>query len=113
MAHSSRQKENAKIKQSSDHLRKFPQNQDEGCQARLKRDLGGPYPPAVWQSARKEGGDNAIASSQGQAVMDRGHSPNGEEVVMASQVVVGTSQKGGEAVGWKPIRPCEEEEQEG
>ena len=41
--------------------------------------------------------------------MDRGHSPNGEEVVMdTSQVVVGTSQKSGEAVGYKPIRPYEE-----
>jgi len=46
--------------------------------------------------------------------MDSGLSPNGEEGVMdPSQVVVGTSQKSGEAVGWKPIRPCEEEEQEG
>jgi len=46
--------------------------------------------------------------------MDRGHSPNGEEVVMdTSQVVVGTSQKSGEAVGSQPIRPCEEEEKEG
>jgi len=38
--------------------------------------------------------------------MDRGHSPNGEEVVMGtSQVVVGTSQKSREAVGCQPIRP--------
>ena len=45
---------------------------------------------------------------------DRGHSPNGEEVVMdTSQVVVGTSQKGGEAVGCQPIRPREEAEKEG
>ena len=37
---------------------------------------------------------------------DRGHSPKGEEVVMdTSQVVVGTSQKGVEAVGCQPIRP--------
>jgi len=42
----------------------------------------------------KEEGDSAILSSQRQAVMDCGHSPNGEEVVMGtSQVVVGTSQK--------------------
>jgi len=41
MAHSSRLKENAKIKQSSDHLRKFPLNQPEGCQAGLKRNMGG------------------------------------------------------------------------
>ena len=38
--------------------------------------------------------------------MDRGHSPNGEEVVMdTSKVVVGTSQKGKVAVGCQPIRP--------
>ena len=62
----------------------------------------------------KEEGDSAIPSSQRQAVMDRGHSPNGEEVVMdTSQVVVGTSQKGGEAVGGQPIRLCEEREKEG
>jgi len=47
-------------------------------------------------------------------VRDRGHSPNGEEVVMdTSQVVVGTNQKSGEAVGCQPIRPREEEEKEG
>jgi len=46
-------------------------------------------------------------------VIDRGHSPNGEEVVMdTSQVVVGTSQQSGEAVGCQPIRPCREEEKE-
>jgi len=46
--------------------------------------------------------------------MGRGHSPNGEEVVMdTSQVVVGTSLKSGEAVGCLPIRRCEEEEKEG
>jgi len=46
--------------------------------------------------------------------MDGGHSPNGEEeVVDTSQVVVGTSQKGEEAVGCQPIQPCEEEEKEG
>jgi len=38
--------------------------------------------------------------------MDPGLSPNSEEVVMnTSQVVVGTSQKGEEAVGCQPIRP--------
>jgi len=47
-------------------------------------------------------------------VRDRGHSPKGEEVVMdTSQVVVGTSQKGVEAVGCQPIPPCREEEKEG
>jgi len=45
MVHSSRQKENAKIKQRSDHLRKFPHNQREGGQAGLKRDLGGRAAP--------------------------------------------------------------------
>jgi len=67
-----------------------------------------------WQSTQKEKGDIAIPSSQRQAVIDCGHSPNGEEVVMdTSQVVVGTSQKSGEAVGCQPIRACEEEEKEG
>jgi len=46
--------------------------------------------------------------------MDHGHSPNGKEVVMdTSQVVVGTSQKSGGAVGCQPIRLCKEEETEG
>jgi len=46
--------------------------------------------------------------------MGRGHTPNSEEVVMdTSQVVVGTSQKSGEAVGFQAIQPCEEEEKEG
>ena len=39
-------------------------------------------------------------------------SPNSEEVVVdTSQVGVGTSQEGEEAVGCQPIRPCEEEEE--
>jgi len=38
--------------------------------------------------------------------MDRGHSLNGEEVVMdTSQVVVGTSQKGEVPVGSQTIQP--------
>jgi len=38
-------------------------------------------------------------------MIDHGHSPNGEDVVMdTSQVVVGSSQKSGEAVGCQPIR---------
>jgi len=47
--------------------------------------------------------------------MDHGLSrPECKEVVVdTSQVVVGTSQKGGEAVGCQPIRPCEEEEKDG
>jgi len=41
-------------------------------------------------------------------------SPECREVVVdTSQVVVGTSQKCGEAVGCQPIRPCEVEEKEG
>jgi len=49
---------------------------------------------------QKEEGDSAIPSSQRQALMDCGHIPDGEEVVMdTSQVVVGTSQKSREAVG--------------
>jgi len=45
--------------------------------------------------------------------MDRGQSPNGEEVVMdTSQLVVGTSQEGEEAVGCQPIRLCEEEKKD-
>ena len=41
--------------------------------------------------------------------MDRGHNPNGEEVVMdTSLVAVGTSQEGEEAVGCQSIPPCEE-----
>jgi len=45
---------------------------------------------------------------------DRGYSPNGQEVVMdTSQVVAGTSQKNGEAVGCQPIQPCEEYEEAG
>jgi len=52
----------------------------------------------------KEEGDSAIPSSQRQAVIDPGHSPNGEEVLVGtSQVVVGTSQKSQEAVGCQPI----------
>jgi len=70
--------------------------------------------PSVLAIPRKEEGDSAIPSSQRQAVMDRGQSPEGKEVVMdTSQVVVGTSQKGEEAVGCQPIRPCEEEKKEG
>jgi len=46
--------------------------------------------------------------------MDRGQGPNGEEVVVdTSQVVVGTRQEGEEALGCQPIRPCEEEKDEG
>jgi len=46
--------------------------------------------------------------------MDHGHRPNGEEVVMdTSSVVVGISQKSGEAVECQTIRPCEEEEKDG
>jgi len=68
--------------------------------------------PSVLAIPRKEEGDSAIPSSQRQAVMDGGHSPNGEEVVMdTSQVVVRTSQEGEEAVGCQPILPCEEKKE--
>ena len=70
--------------------------------------------PSVWQYPEKEEGDSAIPFSQRQAVRDRGHGPNREEVVVdTSQVVVGTSQECEEAVGCQPIRPCEEEDKEG
>jgi len=66
-----------------------------------------------WQYPEKEEGDSAIPSSQRQAVRDRGHGPNSEEVVVDTcQVVVGTRQKGEEAVGYQPIRACEEEKKE-
>jgi len=47
--------------------------------------------------------------------MDSGlSSPECKEIVVdTSQVVVGTNQKGGEAVGCQPIRPYEEEENKG
>jgi len=47
--------------------------------------------------------------------MDRGLSrPECKEVVVdTSQVVLGTSQTGGEAVGRQPIRQYDEEEKEG
>jgi len=68
----------------------------------------------VWQNTRKVEGDSAIPSSQRQAVMDHGQSLEGEEVVMdTSQVVVGTSPKGEEAVGCRPIRSCSEVNKEG
>jgi len=52
------------------------------------------------KALNKEEGNSAIPYSKRQAVMDRGHSLNGEEVVMdTSQVVVGTSQRSIEAVG--------------
>jgi len=60
--------------------------------------------PNVLAKPRKEEADSAIPSSQRQAVMDCSQSPTGKEVVMdTSQVVVGTSQEGGEAVGCQPI----------
>ena len=52
-----------------------------------------------WQSSQKPEGDSAIPSSKRHAVIHRGHSPNGEEVVKdTSQVVVDTSQESKEAV---------------
>ena len=54
---------------------------------------------------QKEEGDSAIPASQREALMDCGlKSPECKEVVVDnSEVVVGTSQKGGEAVGCQPI----------
>jgi len=64
---------------------------------------------------QKEEGECTIPSSQRQTPMDQGlPSPECKEVVVdTSQVVVGTSQKGREAVGCQPIGPCEEEAKEG
>jgi len=68
----------------------------------------------IWQNTRKGKADSAIPSSQRQATMDHGQSPEGEELVMdTSQVIVGTSERGEEAVGCKLIRLCEEEKKEG
>jgi len=45
--------------------------------------------------------------------MDCGHSPHSEEVVTHTwQLVVGTSQESGEAVGCQPTQLSEEEEEE-
>jgi len=94
---------------------KVPHTQRGRGQARHNRSPGEAEDAIYFgRTLEKEEGDSAIPSSQRQAVMHRGHSPNGEEVVMdTSQVVVGTSQKSGEAVGCQPIQPCEEEEKEG
>ena len=86
---------------------KIPHTQRRRGQARHDRSPG-EAKDAIYFGRRlkKEAGDSAIPSSQRQAVMDRGHSLNGEEVVMdTSKVVVGTSQKGEVAVGCQPIRP--------
>jgi len=98
-----RKKQNANNAQP---LERFPYNQCGGGQARLNRELEGHNRPTMLANTQKEEEDSAIPSSQTQAVMDHGHSPKGEEVVMdTSQVVVGTSQKSKEAVGCQPIRP--------
>jgi len=102
-------KRNNKNQPKQQPLERFPLNQRKGGQARLNRDLGerrhGATGPLCWHNTRKEEGDSAIPSSQRQAAMGRGHSPEGEEVVMdTSQVVVGTSQKGEVAVGCQPTR---------
>ena len=79
---------------------KIPHTQRRGGQARHDRSPGEARRGQLfWLHLEKEEGDSAIPSSQRQAVMDRGHSPNGEAVVMD------TSQKGEEAVGCQPIRP--------
>ena len=94
---------------------KIPHTQCGECQARNDRSPG-KAKGAIYFGHRleKEEGDSAIPSPQRQAVRDRSHSPNGEAVVMdTSQVVVGTSQKGGQAVGSQTIQPCGEQEKEG
>ena len=101
-----RTKEKTKSKCREDHL-KIPRTQGGRGHARLDRSPGEVKNTLYsGRTLEKEEGDSAIPSSQRQAVMDRGHSPHGEEVVMDTrQVVVGTSQKGEEAVGCQPIRP--------
>jgi len=112
MAQSSEQRK-TKGKLSGDHLKILYTEHGRG-QAGHNRSPGEAQMPSVLAIPRKEEVPSAIPSSQRQAVMDHGHSPNGEEVVLdTSQVVVGSSQKGEEAVGCQPIRPCEEEEKEG
>jgi len=104
--HDHSNKGKSKSKRSGDHL-KIQHTQGGRRQARHDRSPGeGEDAIYLGRTLEKEEGDSAIPSSQRQAVMNRGHSLNGEEVVMdTSQVVVGTSQKGGEAVGCQPIRP--------
>jgi len=106
MARSSEQRKKTKSKNSVDQF-KIPHTQRGLGQARHKRSPGeAGRGQLCCQSPQKEEGDSAIQSSQRQAVMDSGHSPEGEEVVLdTSQVVVGTSQKGEEVVGCQPIRP--------
>jgi len=110
-----RTKRNIKNQTKQRPLERFPPNQCEGGQAPLKRDLGALNSRCVWQKTQKEEGDSAMPSSQRQAALDRGlQSPEGEEVVVdTSEVVGGTSQKGEEAVGCQPMRPCEEEMKDG
>jgi len=89
-------------------LEKFPYHQCGGDQVWHNRNPGGARAmsnwPTVLASPSKEEGGSGIPSSQRQAVMDRGHSPNSEEVVIdTSQVVVGTSQESGGALGCQPI----------
>ena len=74
---------------------KIPHTQRGKGQARHDRSAGEAKDAIYFGCTHKKAeGDSAIPSSQRQAVMDHGHSPKGEEVVMdTSQVVVGTSQK--------------------
>ena len=86
---------------------KVPHTQRVRGQARHARSPGEAEDANYFgRTLEKEEGDSTIPSSQRQAVRDRGHSANGEEVVMdTSQVVVGTSQNGEVAVGCQPIQP--------
>jgi len=118
MAHSSGQKEKRKNQTTQRPRGRFTYNQREGGQSRLRETWGGQARnngPTLLANPKIKKEIVAILSSQRQAAMDCGlQSPEGEEVVLdTSQVVVGTSQNGEEAVGCQPIRPCEEEKKEG
>jgi len=119
MAHSARQKERQKNQTTQPPLEKIAVQSARGLPGRPKETAGGALSHEDQSHCvgkpQKEEGDSEIPSSQRQAPMDRGlSSPECKEVVVdSSQAVVGTSQKGGEAVGCQPIPPCEEEEKEG
>jgi len=71
----------------------IPHTQRGECQARNDRSPGEAKGAIYFgRTLKNEEGDSALPSPQRQAVRDRGHSPNGEEVVMdTSQVVVGVT----------------------
>ena len=105
-----KEKQKTKVKKTT---WKIPHSQRGECQGRHDRSpveaTGAIY---FGRTLEKEAGDSAIPSPQREAGRDGGRSPNSEEVVMdTSQVVLGTSQKSGEAVGCQPIQPREEEKE--